>query len=465
MDPRLYMLAGTFALLVIAVIVTVVALIRKAGDRRIAQRLRAQGEWSEETVAEFGTLDTSLDGLDVRVREDSPSAALLTPIRTGPWVPPEAPAPVEVLPLAALDTRIASYPMFESEEPPVVADVPTDDIHVAPGLHEEMPTAPAEEAPLPVPLLPPEVLAPDAESLGPLESTPPAETGLQLPLVVPEVVPEVPDPELEPTPAPEPEPEPIPGPIPGPAPEPIPEPEPAPEPEPTPGPEPEPESEPEPAPAPVPAPEPEPAPEPTPAPEPEPDPEPVPDALSTWLPPQVHEVFVQPVEVVDVAGLHPLEQHAPVIPQSEPSVHAEDVSAYAPVWVAPRTVPQAGEPPVLPEPLPERPPVIVHEPPPQIAPPPAEPVVLRPARPRAVVSAALEQHDAVSVQGVGPLATPAHTAEEHARDATLELVMAAPVEMWFGDHRVGVKRGTRTYDQFRRYADALLDDLRTASRV
>jgi hypothetical protein len=34
--------------------------------------------------------------------------------------------------------------------------------------------------------------------------------------------------------------------------------------------------------------------------------------------------------------------------------------------------------------------------------------------------------------------------------------MAAPVEMWFGDARVGVKGGTATYDRFRKYADVLL---------
>jgi hypothetical protein len=41
-----------------------------------------------------------------------------------------------------------------------------------------------------------------------------------------------------------------------------------------------------------------------------------------------------------------------------------------------------------------------------------------------------------------------------------ELTMVAPVEMWFGDARVGVKAGTKTYSQFRRYADVLLGDLK-----
>jgi hypothetical protein len=38
--------------------------------------------------------------------------------------------------------------------------------------------------------------------------------------------------------------------------------------------------------------------------------------------------------------------------------------------------------------------------------------------------------------------------------------MVAPVEMWFGDYRVGVKAGSKTHAQFRKYADALLNDLK-----
>jgi hypothetical protein len=41
-----------------------------------------------------------------------------------------------------------------------------------------------------------------------------------------------------------------------------------------------------------------------------------------------------------------------------------------------------------------------------------------------------------------------------------ELIMAAPVEMWFGEARIGVKAGTKTHAQFRKYADVLLGDLK-----
>jgi hypothetical protein len=38
--------------------------------------------------------------------------------------------------------------------------------------------------------------------------------------------------------------------------------------------------------------------------------------------------------------------------------------------------------------------------------------------------------------------------------------MVAPVELWFGEYRVGVKSGSKTHAQFRKYADALLGDLK-----
>lgn len=43
-----------------------------------------------------------------------------------------------------------------------------------------------------------------------------------------------------------------------------------------------------------------------------------------------------------------------------------------------------------------------------------------------------------------------------------ELTLVAPVEMWFGDSRVGVKAGSRTYELFQKYASVLFDDLQRA---
>jgi hypothetical protein len=43
-----------------------------------------------------------------------------------------------------------------------------------------------------------------------------------------------------------------------------------------------------------------------------------------------------------------------------------------------------------------------------------------------------------------------------------ERVLVAPVEMWFGDARVGVRAGTKTYDSFQRIAALLFEDLKHA---
>ncbi len=45
-------------------------------------------------------------------------------------------------------------------------------------------------------------------------------------------------------------------------------------------------------------------------------------------------------------------------------------------------------------------------------------------------------------------------------DPAPEIELSSPVEMWFGEHRVGVREGTATFDRLRRYADTLLSDLR-----
>ena len=115
MDPRLYMLAGTFALLVIALVATVVSFVRTSRRGRLEpmEPTAPQGEWSELPPPECRDFDTSLEGLEVKVSADSPSAALLMPLRTGTWTPPEEPAPADVLPEAALATRIATFPVQE----------------------------------------------------------------------------------------------------------------------------------------------------------------------------------------------------------------------------------------------------------------------------------------------------------------------------------------------------------------
>ncbi|MBS3974905.1 MAG: hypothetical protein KGZ89_08580, partial [Actinobacteria bacterium] len=39
----------------------------------------------------------------------------------------------------------------------------------------------------------------------------------------------------------------------------------------------------------------------------------------------------------------------------------------------------------------------------------------------------------------------------------------APVEMWFGEARVGVKQGSRTYDLLVGYAQVIIDDFKRAN--
>jgi hypothetical protein len=90
------------------------------------------------------------------------------------------------------------------------------------------------------------------------------------------------------------------------------------------------------------------------------------------------------------------------------------------------------------------------------------------SRPRARVSESV----GVSPEDSPPLAEPispplrTHTpAQAAVRAAVSDRALVAPVEMWFGDFRIGVKAGTRTYEQFRRYADVILRDLDASERA
>lgn len=51
------------------------------------------------------------------------------------------------------------------------------------------------------------------------------------------------------------------------------------------------------------------------------------------------------------------------------------------------------------------------------------------------------------------------------RDAVPEVHLSAPVEMWFGVSRVGVRRGSETHQRFVHYANSLLDDLHASRRT
>ena len=42
--------------------------------------------------------------------------------------------------------------------------------------------------------------------------------------------------------------------------------------------------------------------------------------------------------------------------------------------------------------------------------------------------------------------------------------MVSPVEMWFGDKRVGVKPGTKTFEEFQRLAAHMLQQMPVRNR-
>jgi hypothetical protein len=62
---------------------------------------------------------------------------------------------------------------------------------------------------------------------------------------------------------------------------------------------------------------------------------------------------------------------------------------------------------------------------------------------------------------LAPAAPPVtHADESQAANAKPDEPLSAPVEIWFEDGRVGVEDGSKTHRQFRKYADALLGDLK-----
>ena len=174
-------------------------------------------------------------------------------------------------------------------------------------------------------------------------------------------------------------------------------------------PEPEPLQAPEPAPVVVPEPLPAPEPAPVVVPEPLPAPEPAPVVVPE---PEPAPVVVPEPAPVPVVVPEPVVEPVP-LPMAQHHSTAE--------WIDELVAQLEGETAPEPEPLP------APEPEPQLAP---EPEPQPPVR----------THPDVP---------------EH------ELV--APVEMWFGDVRIGVKPGTKTYDRFQRIAQVLFDDLKKAS--
>lgn len=435
--PQL-ILAGTLLIFIVAVVVFVAAAIRSRRDRSRFEYVPASVPRAHRGAGAHA--DMSLEGLDVGIAEDSMSASLLTPLRTGEWMPPEEPAPLEGLDEVSLAGRVAEYtpapdvpePAFSVEEYPPWqvgdgASAPTS---------ESRPPAPdvPEPAPQPMPVaatepeLPPKpepAAAPPAPGPAPL----PEPVAVPALLAVEDV--EEPDEFSAEIAALLPMPISLEEPL---APKPAVEPMQTPVPEPVATPTPQPEPTPPPAPVTVPAPAPD---------------------VATETPSVVVPV-VMPAEVSTPA--------APALPA--PAV--VDALADDEVWDATlaeqtRPAPRASAPRA---PAAVRPAARVAEPPPPPAPVVAPISSSAPAprvRPQARVHLAeAEQAGAAIESGVRHVASAVSGGASGAPDRAAvdpQLVMAAPIEMWFGDSRIGVKAGTATYERFRKYADALLADL------
>lgn len=472
MNVPLLIIAGTFLLFLVALVAFVVTLVRAREAERY-EAMSVRPEWTNAGQAEVARMDTSLEGLVVAPTTDAPSASLLAPLQTGDWMPPAAPVEPKALGEAALQRRIEAYrpapdvpePAFSIEqygewevgEPeadqlaqslPDVAFAP-EPVVIAPDAAPTIPLPSIVPAPVPanvsapqqwveavpsidvpeldlaalaesLPEMPTEddfdreilsLLPDDTAALGAESSFEPAVVSMSpLPPVAPvtaepsaaaAAVPTVPVVAEPPSPT-----------------------------------------------AAVPAWEP-PVIQPTAAPVIEQVGAESPTALPVLEPPVVTPVASVPDTPAAVAAVEESAVPVAAVPSSPESFDDE-------AWTALLREQQAIA--SAPAPREERVPVVVHAEP-EPAPARVEPPAAAPARPpRPVVVVAGQPVAAPELRASEP-----STGRHRPIPDELPIVeMAAPVEMWFGDSRVGVKAGTATYDRFRKYADVLLEDLEAA---
>ncbi|MDP2234540.1 MAG: hypothetical protein Q8K89_12950 [Actinomycetota bacterium] len=375
MDVRLYILAGTFALLVVSLLYLVVVVIRASRGAYAPQPGETPMYGMALPPATPKRADTNLAGLDVELRPDSVQAAMAAPLRVGDWHPPDVRSPLDVAPIPYVEIPPVppAVPEPAPEREPVSAPEPV--AMSGPVLAPE-PVAVLEPVAVPVTVPEPVVWSMPAPPLASeLESRiPPVEAPSAMPLEhrIPEVGP----------------------------------------------PEPPTASTAEPA-APLllsaaefaSAPEPESAPESPPAPEPVLVPAPAQAAAAVLNPEDLDAVLWESMLRTQQTAI---EQASVSLPASAP------IAGFADAMVP--------------------------------TPPASEPL----------------GYTGVSIEptlDAPPAPVPPAALEADPRSDVQEHVLVAPVEMWFGDARVGVKPGTRTYDQFLRYADVLLADLKVAKRA
>ena len=417
MDSRLLILGAAVSLLFAALVWVAVSIFRAVRRPRVTGPAVGVDDVQPPSLQGAAPLDTSLDGLKVTVSPDAPSAALAAPLKR--------------------DSRPPAQPT--SVHKPVEPDAVSKDVEKPPAAAAPVSRAVAESAParsatpsVPVvsesglatpprsrPML--ETVVPVVRRDEPASASEPVAQVAHEPVSVPPLVVAT----TEPAPAPV-------AAVPAPEPAPLP-------PAPTVA-----VAVPAPAPAvaapaaPVPAPEPAlPLPAPTIA---APAPEPPREAASVPLPELlVPAPVIAPGFAPDAAPATappPVPAQAPAVPPAstrEPDLSAAPEIAALPVAVSPPEIAAFAS---------------------AEAAAPARPT--SPSRPKAVVNA--EVLGELTDRAVG--AVPPHVPyRRETRRAEADFTLSAPVEMWFGDSRVGVKHGSKTWQQFRRYADVLLADL------
>jgi len=408
---------GSFALLVVAAVIFIAVLVRHRGNVDRDNGARHHPATLSRTEAAH-RLDTSLDGVNLGVSKDAPSAVLLTPLRTSEWMPPETPAPAEELSSASLAERIAEFepapeipePAFSVERHPEwqVAQV-VEEPPAAAALGERVPDVHPVDAPTP-----PKVMSDR------IAATVPAVTDEDLDAEIAALLPqaaasESSDASLEPVYA---------------------------DVEVTPRQASDVDT--------VPA-------IPQHAEEPAAPPQWTFHSLESDIAPEQHAeaptIVTIPEPVADMQAPEPVP--SPPTAQEEAVEPAEDA-----FWSGMLAEQQGVQPAAAtsgPAPVSARPVVRVttaQPPAPEPAPAPSE---RHAPRARATIRIhAIPEADEVD-GGATPVLAPI---EAGPRGADIpEMVLETPVEMWFGDSRIGVKPGSATYDKFRKYADALLADL------
>ncbi len=396
MDIRLIILAVTFALVVVSIIVLIVTLARSGRHNSPDDQMEvAAGDWPMLSAAPDDSADTSLNEGPFVVPKSGMAAVLSQPLRTGTWRP-DAPTPPSSAAPSGRDywDSLIDQPELVLREPaPRPSPSCETSAQVEPPLESEL-VAPAP-APAPAAQLEPTTLP--AAMPEPL----PVSTAVSEPVLMPAAVlepPQTPIVVLESVPTQ------------------------------------------------MPAPEP-----------------PAPPELPVSLPVDVveQEWIAELVAELDTVEVAP----APAPISAEDSV-AKIIASFDAESTPPRpavSVPATPIPPTEVErpkvappsrPLEPRPAVVTHmtEPIPQ-AEPFAHPQPVSPAP----ITPITEPADSVSAP-----ATQATTAVDSRVANVPDHEMVAPVEMWFGDARVGVKPGSKTYDRFQRIAQVLFDDLRQA---